>query len=87
MRREPIPPPAGWKMQVIEVVAGLFIATRLDYSTDYASLDVDVIVDLEDWEMAWCRPYLVADSFGRSSRPHPYGRRLGSEGPGPSAPQ
>jgi protein-tyrosine phosphatase len=43
-------------MQVIKVVAGLFIATRLDTSTDYASLDVDVIVDLEDWEMAWVPP-------------------------------
>ena len=56
MRREPIPPPAGWKMQVFEVTAGLFIATRLDANSDYATLDVDAIIDLEDWEMGWMPP-------------------------------
>jgi protein-tyrosine phosphatase len=53
MRREPMPAPPGWKMQVFEVIPGLFIATRLETSTKYATLDVDSIVDLEDWEAAW----------------------------------
>ncbi len=56
MRREPIPSPPGWKMQVFEVVPGLTIATRLGTSTEYATLDVDAIVDLEDWEIAWVPP-------------------------------
>jgi hypothetical protein len=48
MRREPMPAPPGWKMQVFEVVPGLFIGTRLETSTEFATLNVDVIVDLED---------------------------------------
>ena len=43
-------------MQVFEVTAGLFIATRLDANSDYATLDVDAIIDLEDWEMGWVPP-------------------------------
>jgi hypothetical protein len=49
-------PPPGWKMQVFEVVPALSIATRLDTSSEYGTLDVDVIVDLEDWEAAWAPP-------------------------------
>jgi hypothetical protein len=56
MRSEQIPPPPGWKMEVFEVIPGLFIGTRLDPSTGFAALDVDAIVDLEDWEMAWVPP-------------------------------
>jgi hypothetical protein len=56
MRGEPIPAPPGWKMQVFEVVPALSIATRLDTSAEYVTLDVDVIVDLEDWEAAWAPP-------------------------------
>ena len=56
MRGEPIPAPPGWKMQVFEVVPALSIATRLDTSSEYGTLDVDVIVDLEDWEGAWAPP-------------------------------
>src|SRR6266540_1999754 len=56
MRGEPIPTPPGWKMQVFEVVPALSIATRLDTSSEYGTLDVDVIVDLEDWEVAWAPP-------------------------------
>jgi hypothetical protein len=56
MRGEPIPAPPGWKMQVFEVVPALSIATRLDSSSEYGTLDVDVIVDLEDWEAAWAPP-------------------------------
>jgi protein-tyrosine phosphatase len=43
-------------MQVFDVVPGLLIGTRLDESTEFAALDVDVIVDLEDWETAWVPP-------------------------------
>jgi hypothetical protein len=43
-------------MQVFEVVPALSIATRLDTSSEYGTLDVDVIVDLEDWEAAWAPP-------------------------------
>jgi dual specificity protein phosphatase-like protein len=49
-------PPTGWKMQVFEVVPGLFLATRLDASSEYGTLDVDAIVDLEDWDFAWVPP-------------------------------
>jgi protein-tyrosine phosphatase len=41
---------------VFEVVPGLFIATRLDVRTEYATLNVDAIVDLEDWDTAWGPP-------------------------------
>jgi Dual specificity phosphatase, catalytic domain len=43
-------------MQVFEVLPGLLIGTRLDASTEYETLGVDVIVDLEDWEWAWTPP-------------------------------
>ena len=43
-------------MEVFEVVPGLFLATRLDATSEYATLGVDVIVDLEDWERAWVPP-------------------------------
>ena len=56
MRGEPIPAPPGWKMQVFEVVPALSIATRLDTSSEYGTLDIDVIGDLEDWEAAWAPP-------------------------------
>ena len=38
---------------MFEVVPGLFLATRLEERADFATLGVDVIVDLEDWEVAW----------------------------------
>jgi hypothetical protein len=40
-------------MQVIEVVPGLSIGTKLVPPADYASLGVDAIVDLEAWDYAW----------------------------------
>jgi protein-tyrosine phosphatase len=43
-------------MEVFEVVPRLLIATRLEGSTDYVTLDVDAIVDLEDWEFTWVPP-------------------------------
>jgi hypothetical protein len=42
-------------MEVFEVVPGLLIATTLDPSAQYATLEVDAIVDLEDWEV-WVPP-------------------------------
>jgi protein-tyrosine phosphatase len=63
MRHQPTPPPPGWQMKIFEVVPGLFISTRLDASTDYASLGVDVIVDLEDWEWAWVPPVPVGKMY------------------------
>jgi hypothetical protein len=45
--------PPGWRMELFEVVPRLLIGTRLASGTDYATLGVDVIVDLEDWEWAW----------------------------------
>ena len=43
-------------MEVFEVVPGLSIATRLAAGTEYRTLGVDAIVDLEDWEDAWTPP-------------------------------
>ncbi len=43
-------------MEVFEVVPGLFIATRLAAGTEYRTLGVDAIIDLEDWEDAWTPP-------------------------------
>lgn len=43
-------------MEVFEVVPGLFIGTRLESGSDHATLGVDVIVDLEDWDWAWAPP-------------------------------
>ena len=43
-------------MEVFEVVPGLYIATRLAAGTEYRTLGVDAIVDLEDWEDAWTPP-------------------------------
>ena len=56
MRREPMPPPVGWEMEVFEVIPSLLISTRLGPTAEYATLDVDAIVDLEDWEFAWVPP-------------------------------
>jgi protein-tyrosine phosphatase len=53
MRQIPLTPPPDWKMEVFEVVPGLFISTRLARDAEYGTLGVDVIVDLEDWEYAW----------------------------------
>lgn len=43
-------------MQVLEVVPGLFIGTKIVPPAEYASLGVDAIVDLEAWEHAWAPP-------------------------------
>jgi protein-tyrosine phosphatase len=50
-------------MEVFEVVPGLFIGTRLAADTEYATLGVDAIVDLEDWEWAWTPPVGVGRMY------------------------
>ena len=50
-------------MEVFEVVPGLWIATRLDAASEYSTLGVDVIVDLEDWEWAWVPPVPTGKVF------------------------
>lgn len=56
MRDTPVTPPPGWRMEIFEVSPGLLIGTRIAAASDYATLGVDVIVDLEDWEWAWVPP-------------------------------
>jgi protein-tyrosine phosphatase len=56
VRKEQIAPPPGWKMELFEVVPGLIVATRLDGTAGFATLGVDAIVDLEDWDVAWVPP-------------------------------
>jgi dual specificity protein phosphatase-like protein len=63
MRREPIPPPPGWKMEVFEVVPGLYISTRLAEASAYSTLGVDAIVDLEDREFSWTPPVPLGGLF------------------------
>jgi hypothetical protein len=48
---------------VFEVDRGLFIATRLGSEAEYASLDVDAIVDLEDWATGWVPPVPLGRVF------------------------
>src|SRR5438309_1933154 len=45
----------------------LFIGTRLVPSAEYASLGVDAIVDLEDWDIAWNPPVPETCMSPRSS--------------------
>ena len=56
MRGEPMSPPPGWRMERFEIVPGLYVGTRLDDGAEYATLGVDAIVDLEEWEFAWTPP-------------------------------
>lgn len=56
MRTLPMTPPPGWRMEVFEVVPHLLIGTRLASGSEFSTLGVDVIVDLEDWEWAWAPP-------------------------------
>jgi protein-tyrosine phosphatase len=43
-------------MQIREVVAGLYIGTKIVPPAEYESLGVDAIVDLEAWDYAWAPP-------------------------------
>ena len=53
MRERAPVPPAGWEMQVREVVPRLLIGTKILPPAEYATLGVDAIVDLEPWDYAW----------------------------------
>jgi protein-tyrosine phosphatase len=50
------PPPEGWQFETFEVVPGLFLSKKLVEPHDFASLGVDAIVALEDWESTWSPP-------------------------------
>jgi protein-tyrosine phosphatase len=50
-------------MELFEVVPHLLIGTRLASGSEYASLGVDVIVDLEDWEWAWVPPVPIGKMY------------------------
>jgi protein-tyrosine phosphatase len=43
-------------MRIFEIVPGLLIGTKLVPPAEYATMNVDVIIDLEDWEFAWVPP-------------------------------
>jgi hypothetical protein len=43
-------------MGIFEVVPGLLIGTKLVPPAQYATMGVDVIIDLEDWDFAWVPP-------------------------------
>jgi hypothetical protein len=59
----PMTPRPGWRMELFEVVPHLLIGTRLASGSEYATLGVDVIVDLEDWEWAWVPPVPVGKMY------------------------
>ena len=63
MREEPYAPPAGWQMEIFEVVPGLLMGTRLASTATYSTLGVDVIVDPEDWRWAWAPPVPTGKVF------------------------
>jgi protein-tyrosine phosphatase len=65
MRQTPLTPPHDWKMEIFEVVPGLFVSTRLAQDAEYGTLGVDVIVDLEDWEYAWAPSVPLGKMFVR----------------------
>jgi protein-tyrosine phosphatase len=51
-----IPPPEDWKFETFEVLPGLYLSKKLIQPADFASLGVDAIVALEDWELTWSPP-------------------------------
>jgi protein-tyrosine phosphatase len=48
--------PADWQLQTFEVLPGLFLSKKLAEPHDFASLGVDSIVALDDWEYTWSPP-------------------------------
>jgi hypothetical protein len=50
-------------MELFEIVPHLLIGTRLAAGSEYATLGVDVIIDLEDWEWAWVPPVPTGKMF------------------------
>jgi protein-tyrosine phosphatase len=56
VEKKNIKPPEGWQFQAFEVLPGLFLAKRLVEPYGFASLGVDAIVALDDWEYTWSPP-------------------------------
>jgi protein-tyrosine phosphatase len=50
------PPPEGWQFEIFEVLPGLLLSKALVEPDDFASLGVDAIVALDDWEYTWSPP-------------------------------
>jgi protein-tyrosine phosphatase len=48
--------PEGWRFETFEVLPGLFLSKKLVEPYDFASLGVDTIVALDDWEYTWSPP-------------------------------
>jgi protein-tyrosine phosphatase len=48
--------PKDWRFQTFEVLPGLFLSKKLVEPHDFASLGVDAIVALDDWEYTWSPP-------------------------------
>jgi protein-tyrosine phosphatase len=48
--------PADWQFQTFEVLPGLILSKKLVEPHDFASLGVDAIVALDDWEYTWSPP-------------------------------
>jgi len=57
------PPPPEWRFQVWEILPGLFLSKRLVDPAGYESLNVDVIVSLDDWECTWSPPVPTNDIY------------------------
>jgi hypothetical protein len=56
VEKRSIKPPEGWQFQAFQVLPGLFLAKRLVEPYGFASLGVDAIVALDDWEYTWSPP-------------------------------
>lgn len=56
MEKKIHPPPEGWEFETFEVLPGLFLSKKLVEPVGFASLGVDTIVALEDWESTWSPP-------------------------------
>jgi protein-tyrosine phosphatase len=56
VEKKTLRPPEGWQFQAFEVLPGLFLAKRLVEPYGFASLGVDAIVALDDWEYTWSPP-------------------------------
>jgi protein-tyrosine phosphatase len=49
-------PPEDWLFEAFEVIPGLLLSKRLVEPDGFASLGVDAIVALQDWEYTWSPP-------------------------------
>ncbi|HEX2025172.1 MAG TPA: dual specificity protein phosphatase family protein [Actinomycetota bacterium] len=56
MEKKAFHPPEGWRFEIFEVIPGLYLSKRLVEPHDFASLEVDAIVALDDWRYTWSPP-------------------------------